>query len=168
MVWFDFHLYLSLYNIPSVYNCGCFVVRLAWPGLAYWPDSLVWSGGLLCIHSPGSVYIMVTSILNWEVAAAVACCWLWYLWPGMMTHVEYFHIYENVHICMHENKATSSSSSTPLYVVVVFFGTYLWLLVFVKQHRTDSSTVTERWEVFTNNFIIFRWEPGTEFWVVGV
>lgn len=166
MVWFDFHLYLSLSIISQCTgNCGCFVVRLAWHiGLT------LWSGGLLCIHSRGSVYIMVTSILNWEVAAAaVACCWLWYLWPGMMTHVEYFHKYENVHICMHENKATSSSSSsTPLYVVVVFFGTYLWLLVFVKQHRTDSSTVTERWEVFTNNFIIFSWEPGTEFWVVGV
>lgn len=28
------------------------------------------------------------------------------LLPGMMTHVEYFHIYENVHIYKHENKAT--------------------------------------------------------------
>lgn len=147
----------------------CGEAGLAWPGILAWLSGLVWWSVVysftgLCLYY-GHEYIKLRGC---RCCCAVACCWLWYLWPGMMTHVEYFHIYENVHICMHENKATSSSSSsTPLYVVVVFFGTYLWLLVFVKQHRTDS-TVTGRWEVFTNNFIIFSWEPGTEFWVVGV
>lgn len=55
----------------------------------------VW--GLVFIHGLWSVYIMVTSILRGDY-----CCCL----PGMMTHVEYFHIYENVHIYKHENKAT--------------------------------------------------------------